>query len=244
MVLMNLANYAQFEREMISERTRDALRHLKSQGVRLGHAPYGYELSTERDAHGRRILVPLPDEQVVVDRIKLLREEGLSFAKIARRLNAEQTPARRNGTWRTSRICIILNREGMHTMRKNRPHIPSRFDTEAATALARKLREEGLSLNQIGMRLRKERLTPLRGGKWYPAQVGQLLKCSAPHDRAAIARRAYELRAQGMTLKEVGIRLSLEGLKPKEGGVWYPSLVKGLLGSVESGGESQPSGEP
>jgi site-specific DNA recombinase len=36
MVLMNLANYAQFEREMISERTRDALRHMKSQGVRLG----------------------------------------------------------------------------------------------------------------------------------------------------------------------------------------------------------------
>jgi site-specific DNA recombinase len=28
MVLMNLANYAQFEREMISERTRDALRHM------------------------------------------------------------------------------------------------------------------------------------------------------------------------------------------------------------------------
>ena len=57
---------------------------------------------TERDAHGRRILVPFPDEQVEVDRIKLLRGEGLSFAKIARRLNAEQTPARRNGTWRTS----------------------------------------------------------------------------------------------------------------------------------------------
>jgi hypothetical protein len=134
MVLMNLANYAQFEREMISERTRDALRHLKSQGVRLGHAPYGHELSTERDAHGRRILVPLPDEQVVVLRMKLLRREGLSFAKIARRLNEEQIPARRNGTWRTSRICIILDREGMHTMRKNRPHIPSRFDPEAATA--------------------------------------------------------------------------------------------------------------
>jgi site-specific DNA recombinase len=32
MVLMNLANYAQFEREMISERTRDALRHMKSAG--------------------------------------------------------------------------------------------------------------------------------------------------------------------------------------------------------------------
>ena len=229
---------------MISERTRDALRHLKSQGVRLGPAPYGYALSDEVDANGRRLLVPIPDEQKVIQKIKSLRAEGLSFAKIAQRLNSVKTPARRNGTWRVNRICIILNREGMHTMRKNRPHIPSRFDPEAATALARKLREEGLSLSQIGVRLRKEKLTPLRGGKWHPAQVAQLLKCSAPHDRAAIARRAYELRAQGMTLQEVGIRLSLEGLKPKEGGVWYPSLVKGLIVSVKSGEESQPSAEP
>ena len=104
MVLMNLANYAQFEREMISERTRDALRHLKSQGVRLGHAPYGHELSTERDAHGRRIMVPLPNEQAVILRMKLLRREGLSFTKIARRLNEEQAPARRNGKWRTGDV--------------------------------------------------------------------------------------------------------------------------------------------
>jgi site-specific DNA recombinase len=52
MVLMNLANYAQFEREMISERTRDALRHMLAQGVRLGPAPYGYEFSQDVDARG------------------------------------------------------------------------------------------------------------------------------------------------------------------------------------------------
>ena len=244
MVLMNLANYAQFEREMISERTRDALRHLKSQGVRLGHAPYGYELSTERDAHGRRILVPLPDEQVVVERIKILRREGLSFTKIARRLNEEQAPARRNGKWRTGRVCIILEREGLHTMRRNSPRIPSRFDPEAATTLARELREVGLSLSQIGVRLRKERLTPLRGGKWHPSQVAKLLTDDARYDRMAISRRASDLRAQGMTLKEIGFRLSVEGLKPKEGGVWYPSRVKGLIQSSEvqeSGLSEQPA---
>ena len=233
MVLMNLANYAQFEREMISERTRDALRHMKAQGVRLGPAPYGYTLSDEVDANGRRLLVSIPDEQEVIQKIKSLRSEGLSFAKIAQRLNAVRTPARRNGMWRVNRICIILHREGMHTMRKNRPHIPSRFDPEAATALAQKLREEGLSLSQIGVRLRKEKLTPQRGGKWHPAQVALLLNRAAPNDRAAAARRACELRAQGMTLQEVGIRLSLEGLKPKEGGVWYPSLVAKLIQSAQ-----------
>jgi DNA invertase Pin-like site-specific DNA recombinase len=231
MVLMNLANYAQFEREMISERTRDALRHMKAQGVRLGPAPYGYALSDEVDANGRRLLVPIPDEQEVIQKIKSLRAEGLSFAKIAQRLNAVQTPARRNGTWRVNRICIILHREGMHTMRKNRPHVPSRFDPEAATALAVELRKEGFSLSQIGARLRKAKLTPQRGGKWHPAQVAKLLE--SPADRKSAARRACELREQGMTLKEIGVRLAMEGFHRDGGGAWYPSLVCVLLRSVQ-----------
>ena len=94
-------------------------------------------------------------------------------------------------------------------------------------------REEGLSLNQAGVRLRKVGLTPLRGGKWHPAQVAKLLTDDARYDRMAISRRASELRAQGLTLKEIGFRLSVEGLKPKEGGVWYPSRVKGVIQSSE-----------
>ena len=236
MVLMNLANYAQFEREMISERTRDALRHMKSQGVRLGPAPYGFAFGTECDSSGRRKLIPIPEEQEVIQRIKSLCAEGLSFAKIAQRLNAVQTPARRNGTWRVNRICIILHREGMHTMRKNGPHIPSRFDPEAATALAVELRKEGFSLSQIGARLRKAKLTPQRGGKWFPAQVAKLLE--SPADRKSAARRAFELREQGMTLKEIGVRLAMEGLQRDGGGAWYPSLVVGLLASLARDGES------
>ena len=75
MVLMNLANYNQFEREMISERTRDALQHMRAQGVRLGPAPYGYEFSHEVDDKGRRILVPLAHEQEVLSKIKSMRAD-------------------------------------------------------------------------------------------------------------------------------------------------------------------------
>ena len=116
-------------------------------------------------------------------------------------------------------------------MRKNRPHVPSRFDPDAATALAQKLREEGLSLSQIGARLRKAKLTPQRGGKWFPAQVAKLLE--SPADRKSAARRASELRTQGMTLKEIGVRLVMEGFHRDGGGAWYPSLVVGLLRSVQ-----------
>jgi len=114
-------------------------------------------------------------------------------------------------------------------MRKNRQHIPSRFDPEAATALATNLREEGLSLSQIGVRLRKAKLTPQRGGKWHPAQVAKLLE--SPADRKSAARRACELREQGMTLKEIGVRLAMEGFQRDGGGAWYPSLVCVLIRS-------------
>ncbi|MFO0575433.1 MAG: recombinase family protein [Polyangia bacterium] len=236
MVLMNLANYNQFEREMISERTRDALQHMKAQGVRLGPAPYGYELSHEVDDKGRRLLVPLAAEQEILRKIEAMRADKLSLRDIARRLNEENIPARRDGIWRPQRISIILQRSGAHTVRPTKkpgPRMPLRYDREAATARAKELRAQGLSLNKIGQRLRKERLTPLRGGIWHPAQVAELLRAAQPGDREAAARRASELRAQGMQLREIGVRLAVEGFMPKEGGIWQPSAVHALLASEE-----------
>ena len=32
-----------------------------------------------------------------------------------------------------------------------------------------------------------------------------------------------------MTLKEIGVRLTMEGFQREDGGVWYPSLVHGLI---------------
>lgn len=237
MVLMNLANYNQFEREVISERTRDALQHMKAQGVRLGPAPYGYELSHEVDDKGRRVLVPLAVEQEVLRKIEALRAGKLSLRDIARRLNEENIPARRDGIWRAQRISIVLQRSGKHTVRPTKkpgPRIPLRYDREAATARAKELRAQGLSLNKIGLRLRKERLTPLRGGIWHPAQVAELLRGAEAGDREAAARRASELRGQGMQLREIGVRLAVEGFLPKEGSIWLPSAVHALLASAES----------
>ena len=74
----------------------------------------------------------------------------------------------------------------------------------------------------------------MRGGIWYPALVAELLRSAAAGDREAAARRARELRAQGMQLREIGVRLAVEGFLPKEGGVWQPSSVHALLASEES----------
>ena len=236
MVLMNLANFCQFERELISERTRDALQHMKAQGIRLGPAHYGYTQGDQLDEHGRRVLVPIESEQAVIAKIVALRDEGLSFSQVAQRLNDEGVPARRGGAWRINGVRNALMHNGKHSARPTKrpgPRLPLRYDPDTATERATELRAEGLSYHAIGVQLRKERLTPLRGGIWHPAQVRQLLQSVTTSDREATIRRAVELRAQGIQLREIGIRLATEGFRPPEGGLWHPSQVHALLASAQ-----------
>jgi hypothetical protein len=131
----------------------------------------------------------------------------------------------------------VLQREGKHTSRPYTQHTPRVrriHDKPAAAARARELREQKLSLRLIGVRLRKEGLVPLRGGKWHPASVAELLRYRDSGDKAGAAQRASELRAQGMSLREVGVRLAMEGHVPDNGGAWYPALVHALLASANS----------
>ena len=66
-----------------------------------------------------------------------------------------------------------------------------------------------------------------------PAVVSLLLKGSGAKDWTAAARRAVEWRAEGMTLHEIGVRLTMDGYQTKEGGIWFPATVSTLLQSIE-----------
>lgn len=76
-VLTILAGFAQMERELISERTRAALAHVKDNGRWLGGVPYG----KRRDAGGRLV----PDQGAVnaIRRAKKLRRRGASWREVA-----------------------------------------------------------------------------------------------------------------------------------------------------------------
>lgn len=110
LVLNVLASVAQWEREAIGERTRDALAHLKSAGVRLGGEALGWERSEELDQEGRRIVREVPAERETMERIRELHAGGASLRKIACALNSEGRPSKRGGAWQPSAVLYVIRR--------------------------------------------------------------------------------------------------------------------------------------
>jgi hypothetical protein len=65
------AAVSQWEREAIGERTRDALRHKRTSGERVGNIRFGFRLSLD----GKHV-EPDPGEQGVLTEIRHLRQSG------------------------------------------------------------------------------------------------------------------------------------------------------------------------
>lgn len=194
LILNVLASVAQWEREAISDRTKEAMQHMKSQGVYLGAAPYGWQYVEELDKHGRRKLVENPDEQVGIKRICELYETDLYVWQICEQLDAEKIQAR-GPHWHRATVYRVLRRAGYEDPDwKPRKSEPSRRQREAkqakevvrdkavAAVRAAELRGQGLSLRQIGERLLNEYLLPPRGEVWHAASILDLLRS---RDRAS-----------------------------------------------------------
>lgn len=98
---------AEFERNQISDRTREALGYKRSQGERIGGIPYGSHL----DADGVT-LRPIPAELEVLGQMVRWRVEGASAAVIAARLDALGVPTKqgRRG-WHRSVVAKILRKQ-------------------------------------------------------------------------------------------------------------------------------------
>lgn len=103
LVLTNFAALAQFERDRISERTREALAIKRAQGVRLGR-PSG-----------------LPDE--IVARIAAEHAAGLSLRAIADGLQEDGVPTAQGGaSWHASTVRKVLGGQQATTvLRKDLP---------------------------------------------------------------------------------------------------------------------------
>jgi DNA invertase Pin-like site-specific DNA recombinase len=87
-----LATFAQFERRLIGQRTREALAVKRAQGVRLGR--------------------PASIDPKLARRIRSMRTRGLTLQAICDRLNREGVPTVRGGsTWRPTSLRAVLRSE-------------------------------------------------------------------------------------------------------------------------------------
>jgi len=101
LLLTMMAAYAEFERNVIAERTESALQYKKAHREAYSPTPYGY------DRVGT-MLAPNSEEQAVVARITGLRQEGRSLRAIAQHLNVSRVPTKQGGTWHASTVRYVL----------------------------------------------------------------------------------------------------------------------------------------
>lgn len=100
-----IATFAEFERNLIGDRTREALASKRADGFRVGEVPLGYEA----DADG--LLLPIEEEQQVIATILDLREQGFGYLRIAKQLNREGVPAKKGGKWYPKTVRGVLQRQ-------------------------------------------------------------------------------------------------------------------------------------
>jgi DNA invertase Pin-like site-specific DNA recombinase len=116
LLLTNLATYSEFFRMQLSAKIRTGVKQ-KMKNEWFGQAPYGYTIISDvvgnRKKHTR--LVENPEEQIILKRMKKLRDSRKSYSEIAIILNKENIPTRytnknKKSSWHPSTIRNILIR--------------------------------------------------------------------------------------------------------------------------------------
>jgi len=92
---------AQMERDLVSERTKEALRYKISLGEPVGSPPLGYE-AKDKDLSG------IEKELEVVEYIRSLKRKRLSLRQIANCLNEKGISTKRGGSWYAGTVRYIL----------------------------------------------------------------------------------------------------------------------------------------
>lgn len=157
-----LLSFAQFEREMISERVKDKMGAARKKGRWVGGLPgLGYEI----DKPTKKLVIN-PKEATLVRRIFQLYLEGNSLLKIAQKLNAEGLrtkvyPGRKNNSggvlFRNTNIQLILRNptymgkiqyEGKLYQGLHEPIVTEEIFQKVQDALKANLRARGVSKNR------------------------------------------------------------------------------------------------
>jgi site-specific DNA recombinase len=99
--------FSQYERQLVSERTKIALKKAKERGTTLGKPPYGYK----RDSIGR--MVKNPDTYPIRERMVELYEDGNGWSAICHILNDEGVLSQTGKKWSPTVVMRILSKENL-----------------------------------------------------------------------------------------------------------------------------------
>jgi site-specific DNA recombinase len=107
MIFRMLAVFAEFERDLISERIKSALDHKRSSGQRVGAVLYGFDLADDG-----KTLIPNEAEQAVLADIRALRNSGKTLKAIAKALTDRGIPTKtgKSPRWTHQTVARILKR--------------------------------------------------------------------------------------------------------------------------------------
>ncbi len=109
LVFTILAALAQFERELIGERTKSSLDHKKRVGEAYSPTPFGFDRVEDGE---RAMLVPNEMELEILAGIKAMKAKGESLRGIASDLNTRGIRPKRGKQWHASAVKSILERSG------------------------------------------------------------------------------------------------------------------------------------
>lgn len=99
-----VASVSELERALVSHRQAAGRRRkTAATGWTPGGAPFGY-----RNQDGRR--VPDADEQATLERIRAMRDDGLSLRAMAARLDDEGRVPRRAASWKSETLRRVISR--------------------------------------------------------------------------------------------------------------------------------------
>jgi DNA invertase Pin-like site-specific DNA recombinase len=105
MFLNLIMTIAQWEREIIAERTSEALQGKIRRGERCGKVRFGYDLADDG-----RTLVPNELEQKAIDRMKEWRAQGKTYRDLVAMLQEYGIETKDGGIWRPATVRQIIRR--------------------------------------------------------------------------------------------------------------------------------------
>jgi len=98
-----MAGFAELERGLISERTKAALAYKRQQGEVIGAVPMGFTREGKN-------LTKNPKELSIIEKVKELRDSGLSYQRVADALNEQGIRSKRGGKWHAYSVQSLLKR--------------------------------------------------------------------------------------------------------------------------------------